>query len=117
MRSVWVLPVSRTVLQKMADRQERKTAAAHGGRLTPRSGAGWVHKGDVSTEDEVIECKATGKTQITLKASWLEKVFNEAVRKLKRPVLEIELNGVSYVVLNRHHYIELKNSSSGAKMD
>lgn len=103
-------------MQRMSDRQEKRTAAAHGGRVTPRSGAGWVHKGDVSTEDEVIECKATGKTQITIKAAWLEKVFGEAVRKLKRPVLEIELNGVSYVVLTRHHYIELKDSSSEANM-
>lgn len=101
--------MSRTVLQKMSDRQEKKSASAHGGRLTPRSGAGWVHKGDVSTSDEVIECKATGKTQITLKAAWLTKVFAEATAKLKRPVLEFELAGEQYVVLTRHNYLEMKH--------
>lgn len=104
--------MSRTVLQKMADRQEKKSASAHGGRLTPRSGAGWVHKGDVSTQDEVIECKATGKTQITLKAVWLTKVFGEATRKLKRPVLEFSLAGEDYIVLRRHDYLELKERNS-----
>lgn len=103
--------MSRTVLQKMADRQEKKTAQAYGGRLTPRSGAGWVHKGDVSTEDEVIECKATGKSQITLKAAWLVKVFGEATRKLKRPVLELSLGGEDYVVLRRHDYLELRGDT------
>lgn len=98
----------RTVLQKMSDRQEKRSAEAHGGRVTPRSGAGWVHKGDVSTEVEVIECKATGKSQITIKAAWLTKVFAEATRKLKRPVLELSLGGEDYVVLRRHDYLELQ---------
>lgn len=100
----------------MSDRQERRSAAAHGGRTTARSGAGWVDKGDVSTEDEVIECKATGKASISLKAAWLEKVFGEAVRKLKRPVLEFSLNDRDYVVLTRHHYIELKDSVQEATL-
>lgn len=100
--------MSRTVLQKMSDRQEKKTATAYGGRVTPRSGAGWVHKADVHTEDEVIECKATGKTQITLKAAWLTKVFEEATRRLKRPVVELSIGGQDYVVLRRHDYMELR---------
>lgn len=104
--------MSRTVLQKMSDLQERKSAEAHGGRLVPRSGAGWVHKGDVSTDVEVIECKATGKTQITLKASWLVKVFGEATRKLKRPVLELSLAGEDYIVLRRHDYLELRGGDT-----
>ena len=104
--------MSRTVLQKMSDRQERLTAKAHGGRVTPRSGAGWVSKGDVHTEDEVIECKATGKTQVTIKAEWLVKVFGEATRKLKRPVLALSLAGEDYVVLTRHDYLELRGGDT-----
>jgi hypothetical protein len=99
--------VSRTLVQKMADLQEKRGAKAYGGKTTPMSGAGWSAKGDVHTHVEVIEMKATGKTQITLKAVWLQKVFLEATAKLKRPVLEIELDGKQYVVLTRHDYLEL----------
>lgn len=101
--------MSRTVLQKMADRHEKKSASAFGGKLTSNSGAGWVHKGDHQTEDEVVECKATGKTQITIKAVWLTKVFREATARLKRPVVEFELGGEHYVILTRHNYLEMKH--------
>lgn len=99
--------MSRTVLQKMADRQEKRGATAYGGKTTPMSGAGWSAKGDVHTDVEVIEMKATGKKQITIKAEWLQKVFLEATAKLKRPVLEFELDGQQYVTLTRHDYLEL----------
>ena len=105
----------RTLVQKMADRQERRGAAAYGGRTTSRSGAGWSDKADVHTEDEVIEMKATGKTQISIKASWLEKVFVEATAKLKRPVLEFELNGKQYVTLPREEYISLRDTERAAR--
>lgn len=100
--------MSRTVVQRLADRHERKSATAFGGKLTPASGAGWVHKGDHQTADEVIECKATGKTQITIKAEWLTKVFREATARLKRPIVEFQLAGEHYVVLRRHDYLELR---------
>ena len=101
--------MSRTLVQKMSDLQEKKGAKAYGGRATPRSGAGWVHKADVQTADEVIEMKATGKTQVTIRAVWLVKIFLEATARLKRPVLELELAGEHYVVLRRHDYLELRN--------
>ena len=104
--------MARTVLQKMADLQEKKGATAYGGRITPRSGAGWVHKGDVQTADEVIEMKATGKTQITIKASWLRKVFLEATGRLKRPVLEFQLGGEQYVTLRRSDYLRLRGGDT-----
>lgn len=91
----------------MADRHEKRGATEYGGRTTSNSGAGWVQKGDVHTDLEVIEMKATGKTQVTIKALWLQKVFLEATAKLKRPVLDLELAGEHYVVLTRHDYLEL----------
>lgn len=101
--------MSRTLVQKMADRQEKRGARVYGGRVTSRSGAGWSDKADVHTQDEVIEMKATGKTQITIKAVWLKKIFLEATAKLKRPVLEFELDGEQYVILTRHNYLELRD--------
>jgi hypothetical protein len=96
----------------MSDLQEKKGAAAYGGRTTPRSGAGWVHKGDVQTAVEVIEMKATGKTQITIKASWLRKVFIEATGRLKIPILEFQLAGEQYVTLRRGDYLRLRGGDS-----
>lgn len=97
----------RTLVQKMSDLQEKRGARAYGGRVTSRSGAGWSDKADVHTADEVIEMKATGKTQITIKALWLQKVFLEATAKLKRPVLEFQLAGKTYIVLERAEYLSL----------
>ena len=62
--------MARTVLQKMADRHEKKSADAFGGRLTSNSGAGWVHKGDHQTEDEVVE--------------WLDNLDDEAFGQAER---------------------------------
>lgn len=98
--------------QRMSRRQEAAGAALHGGRRTPRSGGGPI-KGDVRTDDEVIEYKWTGKQQVTVKGEVLEKVFDEAVAELKRPVLGLSVRGKDYVVLPLHHYVEITDAIVG----
>lgn len=98
--------------QRMSRRQEAAGAKLHGGRVTPRSGGG-VIKGDVRTADEVIEYKWTGKEQVTIKGEVLEKVFDEAMAELKRPVVGITVRRQDYVVLPVFHYMELKNGQNG----
>lgn len=94
--------------QRMSRKQEAAGAKLHGGRTTPRSGGG-VIKGDVRTKDEVIEYKWTGKQQVTIKGEVLEKVFDEAIAELKRPVVGLSVRGQSYVLLPEHFYVELKD--------
>lgn len=68
---------------------EAKTARRVKGYLTPASGAGGV-KGDISTDDFLIENKSTVNASMSLKLSWLSKIAHEARGRAKRPALAIQ---------------------------
>lgn len=55
--------------------QEKKVAKAVGGKQTANSGATKFQKGDIVTNDWLIECKTctTDKKQFTIKEEWLLK--------------------------------------------
>lgn len=64
-----------------SDRQEKKVAKAIGGRKVANSGATAFQKGDVQTDNWLIECKtttATEKASFSIKREWLEKNKEEA---------------------------------------
>ena len=69
--------------------QEARTAKAINGQRTPGSGAFAGHKGDVISDDFLVECKMTVKKSISLKSAWLAKIYREAVEKGKYPALHI----------------------------
>jgi Holliday junction resolvase len=75
--------------------QERKVAAAVGGKRQPGSGA-FEAKGDVRSAGEfpmVIECKRTsGQKSIRVEAEWLAKVTREAHAQGSYPGLSIEFD-------------------------
>lgn len=58
-----------------SSKQETKVAKAVGGRKTVNSGATKFQKGDVTTDQWLIECKTctTDKKQFTIKEEWLTK--------------------------------------------
>ena len=61
-------------------RQEKRVANAVGGRKTSNSGATPFQKGDVISENFLIECKTatTDKKQFTIKEDWLSKLEEES---------------------------------------
>lgn len=61
-------------------RQERKVAKYVGGKRQPNSGATPFYKGDVVTDQFLIECKTKTKdsSSITLKEDWFLKNEEEA---------------------------------------
>ena len=63
-----------------SNRQEKKVAKAVGGRKTANSGATPFSKGDVVTNDWLIECKTKTKdcSSFTIKEDWLLKNEEEA---------------------------------------
>lgn len=97
--------MKRTSLRR-SQAQEKNTASLHGGQRQPGSGSGWSRKGDVRTKRTLIETKRTDARQITLKADHLEKIWFEAWSEGRRPILEFELGGRSYVVQPREDYLE-----------
>lgn len=93
--------------------QELRGAAAYGGVRSPGSGSGWIRKADVRTDDLLIEFKTTTKDSFTLKASDLNKIFEQALIDDKMPVFEIEFaeRGVTCVVLDKEDFLASRKMS------
>ena len=63
-----------------SSKQEKQVAKAIGGRTVANSGATAFNKGDVTTDNILIECKTcvTEKKSFSIKKEWLEKNKEEA---------------------------------------
>lgn len=99
--------------QRLAKRQEHRSADFYGARLTPASGSGSV-KGDAETLTELFEFKHTERKSYSLTlAGWLIH-WHRALMAGKRAVLEIEFTRPDggdpkyLVVLDRDEYLELR---------
>jgi hypothetical protein len=96
--------------QKKSQQHEARLAKKLDGTRTAASGAFWSRKGDVRTDELLIEHKWTGKTSFTVKATVLEKIVKEAILDSRMPVLGISLNNENYVMLSEDDFIELRQS-------
>ena len=91
--------------------QEARTARDFGGRTTPASGSQWHSKGDVKTNNWLIECKTTSKLSYSLKAETWHKIWTEAISEGRDPimVLDFETEGVSLVVMSKEDFLGIVN--------
>jgi hypothetical protein len=64
---------------------------------TINSGAFWIDKGDISTAEYLIEHKFTDKKSITVELAVVQKIYDEATKTGKTPVLWYELGGFKFV--------------------
>ena len=64
---------------------------------TINSGAFWQDKGDIRTEEYLIEHKFTEKNSITVDLKVVEKIFNEATLSGKIPILWYEIGPYKFV--------------------
>jgi Holliday junction resolvase len=85
---------------KKSQRQENKLAGRLGGKRQKGSGALPHHKGDVKTQELLIECKRTDKKSMAIKKEWLEKISKEALASHRVPALAIEFGDVEPLVEN-----------------
>jgi hypothetical protein len=73
---------------------ESDVERAIGGKITPGSGNGPKHKGDVKNESFLVECKQRtsegGTDYLTLELDWLIKINNEATDINREPILVLE---------------------------
>jgi len=95
--------------QRESRKHEDRLAKKFDGKRNAGSGAFWSRKGDVRTDELLIEHKWTGKTQFTVKAVELEKIVTEAILDSRTPVLGFHLNGNNYVMLTEDDYMELRH--------
>jgi hypothetical protein len=99
--------------QKQSLKHEKRLESALGGQRSAASGAFWSRKGDVRTDDLLIEHKWTSKKSFTLKSDILEKIITEAILDSRTPVLGISLNNRNYVLLEEEDFFELRNAAQG----
>ena len=94
--------------QKQSQKHEKRIAKAVGGKTTAASGAFWSRKGDIRSDDLLIEHKWTGKKTKTIKAEELEKITTEAIIDGRTPVFGISLNNKNYVILTEDDFLEMR---------
>lgn len=95
--------------QKQSQAHEKRLGKALGGKPVAASGAFWSRKGDVRTDDLLVEHKWTGKKSFTLKAEVLEKIVTEAILDGRTPVLGFSLNNRNYVVMDENDFIDFRH--------
>ena len=94
--------------QKQSQKHEKRLAKAIGGTRNAGSGSFWSRKGDVRSDDLLIEHKYTGKKTYTLKAVDLEKNVTNAILESRMPVFGISLNDKNYVLLTEDDFLEMR---------
>lgn len=85
--------------------QEKRIAKQTGGSRNAGSGA-FLRKGDIRAGDVLVEAKWTGKKSFTLKADVLEKIVQEALAEGRTPLLQVELNGRAYGLMEWDDVLE-----------
>jgi len=90
-------------------KKENKDAESFGGRVTPKSGGFWAFAGDVVTKDFLIDSKVTEKKGFRITGSIWRKVFNEALKSRRIPILSLSLSNedIELVVLDKNDFISL----------
>ena len=99
--------------QKQSLKHEKRLAKKVDGQRSAASGAFWSRKGDVRSDELLIEHKWTGKKSVTIKSDVLKKITTEAILDSRIPVLCLHLDGENYVVLVEEDFFELRNSIKG----
>lgn len=94
-----------------SSRQEKKVAKAVQGKQVANSGAGLWGKGDVRTDDWLLECKThtEERQQFTIKKEWIEKNREEAFQMGKHhAALVIDFgDGVQHYLISERDFLEL----------
>jgi hypothetical protein len=105
--------LSKSEGQKQSQKHEKRLAKAIGGSTTAASGAFWSRKGDVRSQDILLEHKWTGKKSKTIQSAELKKITTEAILDGRLPVFGIHLDGEDYVILLETDFLEIWNKLNG----
>jgi len=90
-------------------KKEKKDAESFTGRKTPKSGGHWSFPGDVVTKDFLIDSKITEKKGFRITGKIWRKVFSEALKSRKIPILSLSLSNedIELVILDKNDFISL----------
>lgn len=95
---------------KRSVKQEKRTADSYRGSRNVMSGAGWMRKADVRTEDFMIENKLKMNPEAksySIKALDMRDLTKRARLEGRIPLLQIDLAGHRYVVLPEDDFLDI----------
>lgn len=98
--------------RKFSSKQEKYIAELLGGKQQANSGATGFAKGDVITNDWLIECKTTTKpkSSFAIKKDWIDKNYIERIEMLKpysAIAFQYEPDGTNYFVIDESTFKKL----------
>lgn len=96
-------------VRRITQKQEKGTAERFGGQQQPGSGSHWARRHDVRTDALLIENKTRtkpGAKQITLLDADLRSVVTKALLEGRTGILQFELAGHRYVVIEEADFHE-----------
>jgi hypothetical protein len=109
--------------QRLARRQEHRSAEFYGARSVPASGSGDV-KGDAETDDELFEFKHTeGKSFSLVRRAWTDHIRHALLAGTRRAVWEVEYtdpvgrNPQYVVVLDRDDYQAMREELAALRSE
>lgn len=84
--------------QKKSQKHEARIAEVVGGKTQKGSGSKDFHKGDVKSIELLIENKMTIKDSISVKKSWLVKIFRESSSSGRIPAIALAFEQMPDIV-------------------
>lgn len=84
---------------KKFQKQEKDLAQRSGGQMQSGSGNGHWRKGDVRTDEFLIDAKRTDAASWTLHAETWETIRQQALLDGRSPMIALELGGRSFIIV------------------
>lgn len=94
---------------KAWEKKESSDAKAFGAKKTPRSGGLWFAKGDMKDKYFSYDSKDTKFKSFTITSELWKKIYEDALKANRMPVLSIKLGtGEEIVALSRADFVFIK---------
>ena len=101
-------------IMKASRKQEDRSAKVYRGSRNAGSGSGWLRKNDVRSYKFLIENKLTdNKKSYSVKLQDMVELTQRAILEDRTPVLQFDVGGKHYVVLNEHDFITMAEDLGG----
>jgi hypothetical protein len=95
-------------IMKASRKQEARTANTYRGSRNAGSGSGWMRKNDVRSHDFLFENKLTQNAKsYSVKYTDLRDLTTRAIMEDRTPVLQFDIGGKRYVILNEDDFLEM----------
>lgn len=105
---------ARRNIMKRSRKQEDRSAKVYRGSRNAGSGSGWLRKNDVRSYKFLIENKLTdNKKSYSVKLQDMVELTQRAILEDRTPVLQFDVGGKHYVVLNEDDFITMAEDLGG----